>query len=76
MVTESGVEWLTRELPRSATDIENFMARARATNPVNDALAIQLSYEAHGPLLAGLHNAPRNRDWRARAASAKGRHTH
>lgn len=71
LVTASGVEWLTRELPRSATDIENFMARARSSDPVNDALAIQRSYEAYGPLLAGLHNAPRNRDWRARADVGK-----
>ena len=68
MVTPSGVEWLTKELPRSADDIENFMDRARTANMVRDALAIQRSYEVYGPMLIGLHNAPRNRASRGHVA--------
>jgi hypothetical protein len=45
VVTSNGVEWMTRNIPRSIPDIENFMARAgkelqaRATPEMNDATA-------------------------------------
>lgn len=76
MVTPSGVEWLTKELPRSSSDIESFMNRARTTNAVKDALAIQRSYETYGPMLVGLHNAPRNRALHNDAAFAGHSHAH
>jgi Xaa-Pro aminopeptidase len=65
MVTETGVEWLTGNLPRSVNEIETFMDRAKSRDAVANVLAIRgmsrSGYEF--PFVAGLHAAPRNRDW-------------
>ena len=36
LVTESGVEWMTKNLPRKLDEIENFMARASKEITVAD----------------------------------------
>jgi Xaa-Pro aminopeptidase len=73
MVTDQGVEWLTGRLPRSVDEIEDFMAKAKSTNAVKNALSIQRleAAEFSIPFIAGLQMAPRNRDWNGRNAPSR-----
>lgn len=41
MVTETGVEWLTKELPRSVADIERFMSLSGTSGMYKDAISFR-----------------------------------